>query len=86
MSYLGCSVRLLPLVVYWRAHFLFRMLGSSFTSSCLLEGSLFIGGLMSYLRYLCLISGVQHQLRCVFALFLFVLCTQCCQFLFIVHF
>jgi hypothetical protein len=29
MSYLGCSVRLLPLVVYWRAHVLFRMLGSS---------------------------------------------------------
>jgi hypothetical protein len=62
MSYLGCSVRLLPLVVYWRAHVLFRMFGSSFTSRCLLEGSclindvwfvfylqLFIGGLMSYL-------------------------------------
>ena len=29
MSYLGCSVRLLPLVVYWRAHVLFRMFGSS---------------------------------------------------------
>jgi len=41
---------------------------------------LFVGGLMSYLRYLCLFahSGVQHILRCVFALFLFVLCAPCC--------
>ena len=30
-------------------------------------------------------SGVQHILRCVFALFVFVLCTQCCQFLWFVH-
>ena len=44
--------------------------------------------LMSYLRYLCLFaySGVQHILCCVFALFLFVLCTLCCQFLWIVRF
>jgi hypothetical protein len=37
---------------------------------------LFVGGLMSYLRYLCLLaySGVQHILGCVFALFIFVLC------------
>ena len=30
-------------------------------------------------------SGVQHILCCVFVLFFFVLCTQCCQFLWIVH-
>jgi hypothetical protein len=38
---------------------------------------------MSYLRYLCLFAyiGVQHILRCVFDLFVFVLCTLCCQFL-----
>jgi len=38
--------------------------------------------------YLCLLaySGVQHILCCVFALFFFVLCTLCCQFLWIVHF
>jgi hypothetical protein len=45
------------------------------------------GGLM-YLRYFCLFtySGVQHMLCCVFVLFLFVLCTLCCQFLWIVYF
>jgi hypothetical protein len=38
---------------------------------------------VSYLRYLCLLahSGVQHILCCVFALFFFVLCTLCCQFI-----
>ena len=46
---------------------------------------------MSYLRYLCLLaySGVtvQHILCCVFVLFcFFILCTICCQFLWIVHF
>ena len=37
---------------------------------------------------LCLLanSGVQYILCCVFALFFFVLCTICCQFLSIVHF
>jgi hypothetical protein len=37
---------------------------------------LFVGGTMSYIRYLCLFvhSGVQHILCCVFALFVFVLC------------
>ena len=48
---------------------------------------LFIGGLMSYLRYLCFFahSGVQHILCCVYVLFFFVLCTLCFQFLWIVH-
>ena len=38
--------------------------------------------------FLCLLaySGVQHILCCVFVLFFFVLCTICCQFLWIVHF
>jgi len=41
-----------------------------------------------FLRYLCLFaySGIQHRLCCVFALFFFVLCTLCYQFLWIVHF
>jgi hypothetical protein len=41
---------------------------------------------MSHLRYLCLFmhSGVQHILCCVFALFFFVLCILCFQFLWIV--
>jgi NhaP-type Na+/H+ or K+/H+ antiporter len=49
---------------------------------------LFVGGRMSYSRYLCLLaySDVQHILCCVFALFFFVLCTICCQFLWIVLF
>jgi predicted membrane protein len=48
---------------------------------------LFVGGIMSYLRYLCLFtySGVQI-LCCVFVLFVFVLCTLCFQCLWIVHF
>ena len=42
---------------------------------------------MSYLCDLCLFaySDVQHILCCVFALFVLVLCTLCCQFLCIVH-
>jgi hypothetical protein len=49
---------------------------------------LFVGGHMSYLRYLCLFaySGVQHILCSVFVLFFLVLCTLCCQFLCVVHF
>ena len=37
---------------------------------------------MSYLRYLCLFthSSVQHICCCVSVLFVFVLCTLCCQF------
>ena len=47
---------------------------------------LFVLGRMSYVRYLCLFmhSGVQLILCCVFVLFFFVLCTICCQFLWIV--
>ena len=49
---------------------------------------LFVGGLMSYLRYLCLFaySGVQQILCCVFVFVFFVLCDLCCQFLWIVQF
>jgi hypothetical protein len=45
-----------------------------------------VGGLMSYIRYLYLItySGVQYIFCCVFVLLFFVLCTLCCQFLWIV--
>ena len=81
MSYLGCSVRLyLQLFVGW----LMSYLGCSVR----LYHQLFVGWLMSYLRYFCLFtySGVQHILCCVFVLFVFVLCTLYCQFLWIVHF
>ena len=47
---------------------------------------LFVGGLMTCLPYLFSDSGIQHILCCVFVLFVFVLCTLCCQFLWIVHF
>ena len=53
------------------------------------DHQLFVGGLMSYLRYLCLFgySGVQHILCCIFFyFFFFVLCTLCRQFVWIVHF
>ena len=48
----------------------------------------FVGGLISYLRCLCLFAhnGIQHIMCCVFALSFFVLCALCCQFLCIVHF
>ena len=53
------------------------MFGSCFTS-CLLEGACLI-----YVNCMCVCvcvhSGVQHTLRCVFALFYFVLCTLSCQ-------
>ena len=47
---------------------------------------LFAGGIMSYLRHLCLFahSGVQRLLYCVLVLFFFVLRILCCQFLLIV--
>jgi hypothetical protein len=53
-----------------------------------LNPQLFVGGLMSYLRYLCLFahSGVHHILCCVFISFFVVLCTPCCQCIWIVHF
>jgi hypothetical protein len=37
----------------------------------------------TFYRYLCSLAycGVQNILCCVFVLFVFVLCTQCCQFL-----
>jgi len=43
---------------------------------------------MSHLRYLCLFaySSVQHMLCFVLVLFVFILCTLCCQFLWIVIF
>jgi hypothetical protein len=49
---------------------------------------LFVGGLMSYLSYLCLLAygDVQNILCFVFVLFVLVLCTLPCQFLWIVHF
>jgi hypothetical protein len=45
---------------------------------------LFVGRLMFYLRYLCLLacSDVQHSVLC----FLLVLCTLWCKFLWTVHF
>jgi len=51
---------------------------------------LFVGGQMSYLRYLSLLSysGIQQILHCV-DFFFFVLCTYptlCCQFLWIINF
>ena len=49
---------------------------------------LFVVGLMRYLCYLCLFahSRVQHHtLFCVFVLFFLDLCSQCYQFIWIVH-
>jgi hypothetical protein len=64
MSYLCYLCSSLPPVVCMRAHVLFMLFVFVFTSSCLYEGSclmyvicvrlylqLFVGGLLSYLRY-----------------------------------
>jgi hypothetical protein len=53
------------------------------SSNYLWKHQLFVGVLMSYLPYLCLLaySGVQHILCFCFVLYFFVLCTLCCQFL-----
>jgi hypothetical protein len=56
------------------------------TRCCSLVLQLFVGGLISYLLYLFAHSSFLHMLCCVFALFFFVLCTLCCQCLWIVHF
>ena len=56
------------------------------SSHDILPWLLFVRGLLYYLRYFCLFtsSGVQHILCGVFVLFVFLLCTLCCQFLWIV--
>jgi hypothetical protein len=48
---------------------------------------LFVGGLMSYLRCLCLLRIAVSNTYCVvlFAVLVIVLCAQCCQFLWIVY-
>jgi hypothetical protein len=48
---------------------------------------LFVSGLMSYLRYLCIFEygGIQRILHCNFVLFVFILCIQYFQFLWIVQ-
>jgi hypothetical protein len=46
----------------------------------------FVGEFMSYLRYLFAHSCVRHILCCVFVLFVYVLCTLWCKFLWIVQF
>jgi hypothetical protein len=43
------------------------------------------GSVCSILFTLFAYSGIQHILRCVFDLFVFVFCTICCQFLWIVN-
>jgi len=75
---------------YQSRHVVFEILLHRSIKQCSVRvyRQLFVGGLMSYLHYLCLFahSGVQHILCCVFILFVFVLCTLCYQFLYIVHF
>jgi len=68
-----------------RLHVLSFVLWCPLRCSVSLYHQLFVGGRTSHFRYLCLFvhSGVQHTLCCVFVLFFFVLCTLCCQFLWI---
>jgi len=79
-------VFVLSYYVYLRTEFLVVMSVTISAKNDVLYIQLFVGGLMSHLHYLCLFaySGVQNILCCVFALFFFVLCTVCCQFLWIV--
>ena len=94
MSYLRYLCSSLPPVVYRRARVLFTLFVFVFTSSCLQEGScliyviyvclylqLFVGGIMSYLRYLCssLPPVVCRRARVLYTLFVFVFTSSCLQ-------
>jgi hypothetical protein len=92
MFYLRYLCLSLPPVVCRRAHVLFTLFMFVFTSSCLYEGScliyvicvslylqLFVGGLMSYLRFLCLSLPpvVCRRVHVLFTLFMFVFTSSC---------
>jgi hypothetical protein len=92
MSYLHYLCLSLCPVVCRRAHVLFTLFVFVFISSCLYEGScliyvicvclylqLFVGGLMSYLRYLCLslCPVVCRRAHVLFTLFVFVFMSSC---------
>ena len=94
MSYLRYFCLSLPPVVCRRAHVLFALFVFVFTSRCLQEGSfliyvicvclylqLFVGGIMSYLRYLCLSLPpvVCRKAHVLFTLFVFVFTSRCLQ-------
>ena len=94
MSYLRYLCLSLPPVVCRRVHVLFTLFVFVFISSCLQEGScliyvicvclylqLFVGGLMSYLRYLCLSLSpvVCRRAHVLFTLFVFVFTSSCLQ-------
>ena len=94
MSYLRYLCLSLPPVVCRRAHVLFTLFVFVFTSSCLQEGTcliyvicvclylqLFVGGHMSYLRYLCLslCPVVCRRAHVLFTLFVFVFTSSCLQ-------
>ena len=94
VSYLRYLCSSLPPVVCRRARVLFTLFVFVFTSSCLQEGScliyvicvrlylqLFVGGLVSYLRYLCLSLPpvVCRRARVLFTLFVFVFTSSCLQ-------
>jgi hypothetical protein len=78
---------LLCVYAFWILNIVMSVIISAY-NRCLVRLYLhfFEGGIKSYLRYLCLHSGVQHILCCVLVLICFVLWTLCCQFLWIVHF
>jgi hypothetical protein len=80
-SVLWCSVRL-----YFQLFVLFTL--SYYVSLRSVFCVVMFGLSLSYLCYLCLLaySGVHHILCCVFIMYFFVLCTLCCQFLWIVYF
>jgi len=65
ISHSLCLVPVLS-VVCWRAHVLFTLI----VCVCVL---------FTLIVCVCVHSGVQHTLRCVLALFYFVLCTLSCQ-------
>jgi len=82
-----CGI-LLCVVTFWVPCWDVRTISVYKRCSVRLYPRLYVGGLMSCLRYLCLLaySCDLRILCCVFVLFYFVLCTLCRQFLWIVHF
>ena len=94
MSYLCWLCLSIPLGVWRRAHVLFVLVVFVFTSMCLQEGSclicvdcvflylqVFVGGLMSYLCWLCLSLslGVCRRAHVLFVLVVFVFTSMCLQ-------
>jgi hypothetical protein len=84
-SYLRCPIMCLyslSSVLWWPLRFPHKTIFGSYLPPVVCRRAHVLFTLFVFIAY----SGVQHILCCVFVLFFFVLCTLCCQFLWIVYF